>query len=135
MIRTLKLTAGLIASMAFLFSIAEGVVASLCAPMQPVAGGLEVAAAETLSDDGPTGESSGMTDCGEDGSRDGGNNGESPCPFSPYASAQGCTSVASVAANCGQVGTTTTDRRLPIAFTGRTYENLVVARLYHPPRV
>lgn len=134
MMQRTRFTAGLIAMMALLFSVAEGVGASLCAPMPPMAEGVEIAVTQAKGGEATLGESDGMTECGDTSSRDDRNNSELPCPFGPYASSQGCTVAASLPANCDEIQSGTSAGRQMTAFSNPSHENLLVVRLFHPPR-
>lgn len=131
MMRPMRFAAGTVATLAFLISIAETVVASLCAPMQGMPQIVQVVAEESAE---KVPMSANGSDCGDANASDDENAGESPCPFGPYASSQGCSAAASLPANGAEIRSGTRVIRNLTAFRNAGHENLLVVRLFHPPK-
>jgi hypothetical protein len=118
--------AGIIASLALTFSMAETVVASMCA-LPPVWQG--EAAAESI----PAGDDCMMTTPdGRSGDRKG--DGASRCPFGPGAAARGCVTAASLPAPSIRMGTVAVDTSVSPLVVVRWNDLLLETILFHPPK-
>jgi hypothetical protein len=112
--------------LAFTFSTAETVMASLCA-LSP-----------SLLDDAVVADGAAADDCmmssPEGQGEDRGQNGGSQCPFGSGAAARGCFGAASLPAPSARLGTVWLDATITGSNVVRWNDLLLEAVLFHPPK-
>lgn len=128
MTRRMRFFAGIFALVAMTAALAEGVVASACAPGMEMGGG--AMAAPGIA---PAGDES-MGDMAEPSPRDDVPDDGGDCPFAPVASAQGCLAIASIPASGVSVAEPSAQTGARILFDDRQHDLLLGTALFHPPR-
>lgn len=127
MTRRTRLTAGIFALLAMTFSLAENVMASICAPMP------EMMASTVVGDSEPMGDDCMLAFHGErDSDQD--EDGRRHCPFSPGTAAQGCNVAASLPALSVHIDGSPLEATLTIPFDNTRHDVLLATALFHPPK-
>lgn len=126
MTRRVRLPAGILTLAALLFSMAEAVVASTCAPM------LEQGMGAVADPEEPRAMDCMPTAEGELPGPD--SEGPPHCPFGPMTLAQGCAAAASLPAPAVFVAESPSAVLGPVSFDHTRHEILLATVLFHPPK-
>ena len=119
--------AGIFALLATTGALAEGVIASACAP------GMEMNAVAMPLDEGATHGADCMVDMAEPGERSDLPEDGRHCPFAPVA-AQGCLAIASLAASGVTVADPCSQAEAGFVLDDQQHDLLIETALFHPPR-